>query len=821
MRGTKKRVLGLMFAHRAALLAAVAVLMGVAGADAQTDVGSATPAPRPLPAGLSQAGGVVTMQPVDSATDTARTGGESIPAPTSERRASNARTLGAGDLDLYSKAFTAGNRGDWTAARSLADQGRDRVARLVITWRYLLDPNGGASFGEISSFLRDHPEWPLRETLFARAEHAIAQTMAPGAVLSWFGDRKPITGIGKVRLGEALIATGKRDDGRNLIRDAWIEDSFEPSEELAIIRSHGDILTPDVDRQRLDHLLWRNDLTAARREMSRVQADSQRLAQVRMALKTNPRAGERMVDALPQTLRNDPGIIFDRARMLRQAGGSDDVPALLVRTPTREMAKIDPDNWWGELNLAARDAMKGGSYDTAYRLVSDTGLSEGTDFAEAEFMAGWIALRFLQSPDKALGHFRQLAQGVSRPISLGRAYYWAGRAYEAQGDAASAAREYRKAAENPETFYGQLALTRLEPAPRLHLKDTPADPARVRADYEKSDLTRAMAVLADLGEEGMLRLFAVHDVETHPIAGHVELLAEDLVRMGFPDIALRVAKTASYEGIDLLTYSHPLIALPQYKGPGTQPEHALVLGLIRQETEFNPDAVSRVGAVGIMQLMPRTARRMAQLAGLPYRHSDLKTNTHYNMQLGMAELSADLGDWGGSYILAAAAYNAGAGNVKKWIATYGDPRSPGVDPIDWIEQIPFSETRNYVQRVIENTEVYRSRLAGRGEPLQILADLYRPKAPPDTPPLRTPPAPAAPATGPAPQVRPDRADAKDMAVAAKNAPKVTETAALDEGSLPAMPVSRQPETMLPEAAPPVTPSPRPAAMIAPRKRPAH
>ena len=811
-----------MFAHRAAFLAATALFLGVAGANAQMQAGSATPAPRPLPAGLSQSGSVVTMQPVDSAADTARTGDESVPVSTSGHRASGTHVLGAGDLDLYSRAFTAGNRGDWTAARGLADQGHDRVARLLITWRYLLDKNSGASFGEISSFLRDHPEWPLRESLFARAEHAMAESMAPGAVLTWFGDRKPITGIGKVRLGEALIATGKREDGRELVRDAWIEDSFEPTEELAIIRSHGDILTPDVDRQRLDHLLWRNDLTAARREMSRVQADSQRVAQVRMALRTNPRAGEQMIDALPQTLRNDPGLIFDQARMLRRAGGGAEVPALLVRTPTREMAKIDPDNWWGELNLAAREAMEGGNYSTAYRLVSDTGLSEGTDFAEAEFMAGWIALRFLHSPDKALSHFRQLAQGVSRPISLGRAYYWAGRAYEYQGDLAAAAREYRKAAENPETFYGQLALTRLVPEPRLHLKDTPADPARVRADYEKSDLTRAMAVLADLGEEGLLRLFAVHDVETHPIAGHVVLLADDLVRMGFPDIALRVAKTASYDGIDLLTYSHPLIALPQYKGPGNQPEHALVLGLIRQETEFNPDAVSHVGAVGIMQLMPRTARRMAQLAGLPYRNSDLKTNTRYNMQLGMTELSTDLADWGGSYVLAAAAYNAGASNVKKWIATYGDPRSPSVDPIDWIEQIPFSETRNYVQRVIENTEVYRNRLAGRGQPLQILADLYRPNAPPDRPPLRVSPAPAeaSPAAAPAPQVRPDRADAKDMNIAGRNVPAATETAALEPQSLPAMPLARQPE-MRPEAVPPVIPSPRPAAVTAPKKRPVH
>ena len=492
---------------------------------------------------------------------------------------------------------------------------------------------------------------------------------------------------------------------------------------------------------------------------------------------------------------------------------------MLVQAPTKEMARIDPSHWWGELALAAREAMKDGSYRVAYRLVSDTGLTEGAEFAEAEFMAGWIALRFLHDPAKALSHFRHLATGVTRPISLGRAYYWAGRAYEAQGKPADAAREYRRAAENPETFYGQLALTRLQPAPRLHLKETPANVAGAHAAYEKDDLTHAIRILADLGEERFVRLFAVHDADIHPEAGHVELLASDLVRLGFRDIAVRVAKTASYNGVDLLAYSHPVIALPGYRGPGSAPDNALVLGLIRQETEFNDDAVSRVGARGIMQLMPSTARRMARLAGLPYRHAGLTTDTHYNIQLGMTELSTDLSDWNGSYILAAAAYNAGGGNVKRWIATYGDPRSSSVDPIDWIEQIPYSETRNYVQRVIENTEVYRNRLTGRSEPLRILADLYRPNRPPPRAALRvpaaaTPPAPA-PAAVPQPALRPEHANAADTVPA-----KPTETAALDAAAERASDkaVQNVPESGMWPATP--TPRPRAPATITPKERPA-
>ncbi len=271
------------------------------------------------------------------------------------------------------------------------------------------------------------------------------------------------------------------------------------------------------------------------------------------------------------------------------------------------------------------------------------------------------------------------------------------------------------------------------------------------------------------------------------------------MRLGFRDVAVRVAKSASYEGVDLLPYSHPVIALPSYRGPGAPPEHALVLGLIRQETEFNADAVSRVGARGIMQLMPSTARRMARLAGLPYRHGDLTTDTHYNIQLGMTELSTDLNDWNGSYILAAAAYNAGGGNVRKWIATYGDPRSPSVDPIDWIEQIPYSETRNYVQRVIENTQVYRNRLAGHPEPLRILADLYRPNPPPSTPAL-----PQLTDAPPAPQARPDHAGLD------KKTASPMETAELE---------SAAPRPNARPADGPVAPSPRPSAVVTPKKRP--
>ena len=267
-----------------------------------------------------------------------------------------------------------------------------------------------------------------------------------------------------------------------------------------------------------------------------------------------------------------------------------------------------------------------------------------------------------------------------------------------------------------------------------------------------------MRVLADLGAQNYLRYFALYYQELHPDAGHVKLLAAALTDMGFRDVALRVAKVAGYDGVVLMPYAFPVISIPSYRGSGNGPKPALVLGIIRQETEFDPESISNAGARGIMQIMPSTARRTARQADLPYRPNDLTSNTTYNMQLGMTEFAGYLGDWNNSLILAAAAYNAGPNNAKKWIAAYGDPRSPNVDPIAWIEQIPFSETRNYVQRVIENLEIYRGRLAGRDQPLRILADLYGTNPPPKVLTYTPPPPAPVPVPVPKPGGKPSKAN---------------------------------------------------------------
>jgi soluble lytic murein transglycosylase len=675
----------------------------------------AVAAAQTLPSGLSRNGDVVMMQPIaDGSSD-----GPIGPRP------SRLKFLPASDHDLFTRAFEAAGRGDWIGARNLASQGQNLTARRLVEWRYALDKNSGATFAEIDAVLKDAVGWPLRGTLQARAEAAITPDLPPATVIAWFAGKTPNSSIGKVRLGEALVATGEQTRGAALIRQGWAEGSFDPAVELAIVQKDGAYLTPDSDRSRLDNLLWRGEVTGARRELSRVDAASAEIANARITLYSQgmPRAAG-VVEKLRDS--SDPGLLFDWSHALRQSGQDNEAHAMLLRTPAATLARDHAARWWAEVNVQARDALASADPRQALSLVQHAGFTSGDQYAEQQFLAGFIALRFLKEPQTALSHFQRLEAGVARPISKSRALYWQGRAYEALGDTASAISRYRLAAAYPETFYGQIALARTDPTPTLHLTDSVVEAAPT-SELEADPLMPAMKVLADLGQEGSLRSFVDRAVETSPTPRRMKRLMMLLNEWGYPEIAVRLAKTASYAGTYLPQYTHPVLSLPSYPGPGTAPDPALVLGLIRQETEFDAYAVSSAGARGLMQMMPASAKVAARQANLPYRPEALLSDTTYNMQLGMTEYRGHLDRFGGSWVLAAASYNAGPNNVKKWLAVYGDPRAG--DPLDWIEQIPFGETRNYVQRVLENTEVYRARLAGRDVPLRILADLYAPNAP--------------------------------------------------------------------------------------------
>ncbi len=677
-----------------------------------------------LPNGLTRSGDVVMMQPIADAIGISGTG-------LSTARPNRLKFLTPPEHGLFSRAFEAGVRGDWVAARSLAAQGQNATARRLLEWRYALDKDSGATFAEIDAVIKDTDAkgaaaWPLRGTLQARAEAMIRPDMPPAAIVAWFSGRNPNSSIGKIWLGEALVATGDKARGAALIRSGWIEGSFDTATELDIAQKDAAHLTPDSDRARLNNLLWRGETIAAKRLIARVDEATAAIANARIELSAGLPKAQAALNKVSDF--SDPNLLFDWSRALRLANRDSEAGAILLRTPPATLVRDRAARWWNETAIQARGALADGNPRMALSLVQHAGFSSGEQNAEQHFLAGFIALRSLTEPATALEHFRKLEAGVARPISKSRALYWQGRSLEAQGDTAAALTRYRAAAAYPETFYGQIALARTDAAPMLRLADTIVE-AAAPSEVESDALMDEIKVLADLGQAGSLRAFIDRTVEVHSSPRHIKRLMMMLADWGYPEIAVRLAKSMSYVGVPMLQFTHPVIALPRYAGPGEAPDPALVLGLIRQETEFDAYAISSAGARGLMQMMPASARVAAKQAGLPYRPEALLSDTVYNMQLGMTEYRGHLDRYGGSLVLAAASYNAGPGNSRKWVAANGDPRTGGVDPIDWLELIPFGETRNYVQRVLENTQVYRARLAGKDVALRILPDLYAPAAP--------------------------------------------------------------------------------------------
>ncbi len=628
------------------------------------------------------------------------------------------------DYALVQAALSDAQSGDWVSANRNATRITDTTARTIIKWLELQDKESGSSHTEITNFLATHKDWPRRERMERRAEEALLDEQPRDAdVLVWFELNQPITGEGKIRFGEALIEAGETGRGNTMIRTGWIEHDFSRKREAEIIREYRKVLRKEDHIARLDRLLWDKDATDARQMAALVGAEYAALAEARIRLIKRSAGVDSAVDAVPAFLANNPGLLLERARWRRRNGSPEAAVPLIMRAPASAEEMVRPDEFWSERHLHARRLIKERDYRTAYDLVRHHGMSGGVDFAEGEWLAGWLALRFLNDPTSAYFHFRTLYNNVATPISKARGAYWAGRAAQADGRQEDAGYYYQLAAEFETTFYGQLARQSLLGG--NNTVSVIALATKAPQNFETSSAVAAMKMLNALGEERLVTAFFYHLSRYFGDAGDLEAMAAWLLKVGRPNLSVRTAKVASRKGIELPDYAYPTAPLPDVPSAGSPVERALVFGISRQESEFNPQAISHAGARGLMQLMPATAKRTADAYGLPFDNSRLLTDPAYNAQIGTTHLGDLLDDFGGSYVLTIAAYNAGGGRVSEWIDTYGDPRTPGIDPIDWVEQIPFSETRNYVQRVLENTQVYRARLAGKAVPVMLIEDLNR------------------------------------------------------------------------------------------------
>jgi soluble lytic murein transglycosylase len=615
------------------------------------------------------------------------------------------------DTGFYRSAFKAAHTGKWAVALSTAAHAHDPALAKVLRWYYLDQSGSGASYDEIESFIERSPDWPGPKTLQERAEEALPDDMAPAAVRAIFERTPPVSPDGKIRYAEALLASVAPADqaaGLDLLRKTWVEGNFGDRQELIFLFKHRAQLRPEDDTARLDRLLWDGQLKEARSSEHRVDADHAALAEARIKLQNMEIGAEATADAVPPSLQNNAGLSFDRLRFYQRATMDEQARQILFHAPAD---LVRPDAWWQQRATAVRRAFGKGYYSEALRLAENHGQAIGTPgYADAEWLAGWIQLRLFKEVPSALRHFEAMAHSVQYPASKARGDYWIGRAEAESGNSRAAQDAYQAAAHYSATYYGQLAALRLDPEARPILPPTPAVSPVQRATFEGTDMVRAVHELGQIGEDDLQEVFIkrLGALAHSPEEG--ELVADLAAKSGRPDIAVRLARQTWHGELALVAHGYPMHSLPS----SLAAESALVLAIIRQESAFEVKAVSHAGALGLMQLLPTTARKTAAALRMKFNNAKLTHDPDYNIRLGSIYLSQLINDFDGDYALAVAAYNAGPSRVRDWIRDNGDPRTQAADVIDWIEMIPFEETRNYVQRVIEGLNVYRARLGVRG-----------------------------------------------------------------------------------------------------------
>jgi soluble lytic murein transglycosylase len=597
----------------------------------------------------------------------------------------------------------------------------DPVARKLAEWIILRSDDNGASVERYRAFIASNPSWPSQTFLRRRLEAALWDDHRDDAtVWAWFENESPLSAKGKFALARVMLARGDRANAERLVRDAWRNDAMSEDTESTALDLFGALLTPGDQKARMDLFLYGSEHEAALRAAKRLGAGEVALAKARIASYRKAPNARALLDAVPHELHSDPGYIFSRIQLLRREEKFAEAAQLMLSAPKDPARLNNVDEWWIERRLLSRKMLDIGEHRTAYLIARDAALPARDIYkTEQEFTAGWIALRFLTDPALAAQHFARIGVGSVNPTALARAGYWQGRAAEAAGRAQEARAAYTAAAAQSTSYYGQLARAKLG-LPQIELNAAPTGRGR---GIERLEVVRAAQLLYDLDErEIAVPIFADMGENGDPDA--LVGLGELASRYGDARNMLLVGKAALNRGLPFDFYAYPVTGIPPFKSIGPEVEQSIVFAIARQESAFNPAVVSPAQAYGLMQVTPDAGRYVCKKYGANFDLARMKSDPVYNAALGAAELGGLIEDYRGSYIMTFAAYNAGRGSVKKWIDRYGDPRDPKVDAVDWVELIPFSETRNYVQRIMENLQVYRARFGG-GTRLQIEADLHR------------------------------------------------------------------------------------------------
>jgi soluble lytic murein transglycosylase len=637
------------------------------------------------------------------------------------------------------EAIAAAAGGRLGEAKGLRDKIADPAARKLVDW--YLYRGGYGTAAEVRTFLDANPAWPDRNLLTQRAEEALFSSRAsPREVKAFFANAQPRTAVGHAALAGAYLSeagsdAAAREKARQLAQKAWVELDIPASLEPEFLARVGSLLGEADHKRRLDRLLFgdsrwtaeRNARAAViRRVIPLLSEEEKKKAQARLAVFLRAKNAAQLLAKLKAEDRADWGLAVQRAQALRRQNKDAEAWKVLLAEPQATLA-VKPDGWWEERRANAYEALKAGKPKTAYDLVRNPGALAINASKDAAFLAGWLALRHLKDAKSAVAHFEALLEGSDGPLSRSKGHYWLARAHEALRNADKAQEHYKAAAAFIDTFHGQLARLKLDAATRELKIGPPAAPtAEEAARFNASDAVRAAVVARKAGLDiSLVRAFLNHlryHLKTEAEVAMVAHLAEAL---GDTQSAVRIGKTAIARGMNLIYYGYPIHSLPEYKPLRQPPEPAMIFGIARQESEFNQLIISGAGARGILQVMPVTAKHVCRDYKIKCDIPRLMKDPAYNTMLGSAYIGDRMAEFSGSYVLTLAGYNAGPGRAREWIKEFGDPREPNVDPIDWIHRIPFEETREYVQKVLSNIQVYRARLGEGATALRLNADLKR------------------------------------------------------------------------------------------------
>ena len=626
-----------------------------------------------------------------------------LPAALDARETPPPPRAGGAVAMLYAALAT----GDGAAAERLKSLAGPAGTQLAL-WRLMR--SGGiedpAAYGKALNAL---PHWPAMTVVQRHGEQRLGR-LNPRAVLDWFDGREPLTVAGRLALLRALEATGETERARDLARAIWRDDPLGAAAESGLLARYGSDLS-DLHGERLDNLLWSGNNASAERMLDRVSRGHAEVARARLALQARAQGVNTLINAVPASHADDPGLAFDRFAWRMHYQYFDTAADLMLERSLRADGLGQPEAWAAGRQRLVRRALSEGQHQRAYDLASGHRLDNGARFADLEWLAGFIALRQLDDPESAARHFATLRERVGAPISLGRAGYWEGIALEALGNDEDARTALAFAAEHQTAYYGQLAAERLGLPLDAALADPPDYPHWRETTLAESDLLQAAILLHRAGQWHEARRFVIHLAQGLTDEAELGALADLWLSRGEPNYAVNIAKTAVQSGVILPRANFPLTGLEQADLPAPAD---LVMAIARRESEFDPAVVSHADARGLLQVLPGTGELVARRLGIDYDPARLTTDPELNALLGAAYLDGLIREFG-ALPLVAAGYNAGPGRPRRWVQELGDPRDPAVDPVDWVESIPFAETRNYVMRVLESLVIYRARLNGERE----------------------------------------------------------------------------------------------------------